>query len=282
MDLAEIFEAQRTRLHALAFRMLGSHADADDALQETWLRAERAGLDGVENPPGWLTTITTRVCLNQLRARAARREDGDEALDVVVADADADSGDPVQEAVLADAVGLAMLVVLETLTPAERVAFVLHDMFSMPFDDIAEIVGKSADATRQLASRARRRVRDVEIRPGAGDATRRRVVDAFFAAARRGDLATLVAVLHPDVVLEANAGRPGAITVSGAAAVAGRARMFANPAATLVPVDAEGEAGVLVSVDGRTTALMVFTVHDGVVVAIDAITDPGRIPTLPI
>lgn len=276
MDLQETFQVERSRLHALAFRVLGSHADADDALQETWLRAERTGLAGVDNPAAWLTTITTRVCLNQLRARAARHEDRDAALDVVADE----STDPVHESVLADAVGLAMLVVLETLTPSERVAFTLHDMFAMPFDDIAEILGKSADATRQLASRARRRVRDVEIRPGPGDASRRRVVDAFFAAARRGDLAALVDVLHPDVVLNVNVGSPGMVTVLGASAVAGRAAMFADPAATLTPVEVETEAGVLVTVDGTATALMVFTVRDGAVVAIDSSTDRDRIPDL--
>lgn len=274
-SLPDVFEEQRNRLHALAFRMLGSHSDADDALQDTWLRAERAGLDGVDNPAAWLTTITTRVCLNQLRSRNVRNEDG-EALDVVADD----SGDPAHESVLAEAVGLAMLVVLDALTPAERVAFVLHDMFSMPFDDIAEIVGKTSDATRQLASRARRRVQDVDIRPGAGDTAKRDLVDAFFLAARAGDLSALMQVLHPDVVLQANTGRPTAFAVTGAEKVAGRATMFANPVAVLRPVDVEGEPGVLVAVDGVVISLMVFTVRDDVVVAIDSITEPDQLTAL--
>lgn len=253
--------------------MLGSHSEADDAVQDTWLRAQRKGLDGIDNPAAWLTTITTRVCLNLIRARAARREDDDEAFAMLVDDAN----DPVHEAVLADAVGLAMLVVLDTLTPSERVALVLHDMFSMPFEDIAEIIDKSPYATRQLASRARRRVRNLDVRRDAGDVSRRAVVEAFFGAARRGDLLALIEVLHPDVVLNVNVGMPQAVTVSGAQQVAGRAAMFANPAATVVPVEVEGEIGVLVSVDGRPSALMVFTVRDGAVVAIDSITDPERL-----
>jgi len=274
-SLDQIFEEHRNRLHALAFRMLGSHPDADDALQEAWLRANRAGLDGVENPAGWLTTLTARVCLNTLRSRSTRREDAASAwlLDSVVTSDD----DPMHEAVLADAVGLAMLVVLDALAPTERVAFVLHDMFSVPFEDIAKIVGRSPDATRQLASRARRRMHDVEVRRDEDSSRRRELVDAFFAAARRGDLTALLAVLHPDVTLQADAGLPHALVVAGAEAVATRATMFSDPRATLHPVIANGEAGVVITAHNRVVTLMVFTVDDDTIVAIDTITDPEHL-----
>src|SRR5947199_3570032 len=209
--LAKRFDDHRAHLRAVAYRMLGSASEADDAVQESWLRLSRAGTDGVENLGGWLTTIVARVSLNMLRSRTLRRE---EPIDAPVtgqqAAEPAGGTDPEHEAVLADSVGLALLVVLDTLPPAERLAFVLHDMFAVPFEEIASIVGRSTTATRQLASRARRRVRGAE---GAGEVDRarqREVVDAFFAAARGGDFAALVAVLHPDVVLRSDRGRlPG-------------------------------------------------------------------------
>src|SRR6516162_8866092 len=210
--LAEGFEKNRARLRAVAYRMLGSLAEADDAVQEAWLRFSRSGADGVDNLGAWLTTIVARVCLNMLRSRKARREEpmGVHVPDPVISRADGPT--PEDEALLADSVGLALQVVLETLTPAERLAFVLHDMFALPFEEIAPMVGRTPEAARQLASRGRRRVQRVAI-PAANDVARQRtVVDAFFAAARSGDFDALVAVLHPDVVLRADFGarRPAA------------------------------------------------------------------------
>jgi RNA polymerase sigma factor (sigma-70 family) len=279
--LAEQFEAQRAHLRAVAYRMLGSLDEADDALQEAWLRASRAGTDDVENLGGWLTTVVARVCLNVLRSRRTRRE---QPLDLHVPDpiVSVEEGvDPEHEAVLADSVGLALLVVLEMLPPAERLAFVLHDMFAMPFDEIAPIVGRSSTATRQLASRARRRVQGAAPTPDRDVARQRQVVDAFFAAARGGDFDALVAVLDPDVVLRADAGPPtGTRVIRGAAAVAGRAVMFAGPERVTVPVLVNGAAGVVVTVDGRPVGVIGFTVTDGRVVAIDTIGDPERIQRL--
>ncbi len=228
------FEAHRAHLRSVAYRMLGSLSEADDALQEAWLRVSRAGANGVENLGGWLTTVTARVCLNMLRARGTRAEDPLHSDDVArvpdpIVSRD-DSADPEREAILADSVGLALLVVLETLDPAERLAFVLHDMFAVPFDEIGPMVGRSPTAARQLASRARRRVRGAAV-PDADPVRQRDVVDAFFTAARGGDFDALVAVLDPDVVLRADGGalRGASAVVHGAAAVAGRAIMFARP-----------------------------------------------------
>src|SRR6266542_364504 len=282
--LVERFEEQRGRLRAVAYRMLGSLPEADDAVQDAWVRFSRAGADGVENLGGLLTTIVARVCLNTLLALTVRREDpvGTHVPDPVIAREDA--ADPEHEALLADSVGLALMVVLDTLAPAERLAFVLHDLFDVPFDEIAPMVGRSAAAARQLASRARRRVRGAGVRaPDADLAATRARVDAFFAAARGGDFDGLVALLDPDVVLRADGGatRPEASAVlRGAAAVAGRALMFARSAAQVRPVLVNGAAGVVTTVKGRPVTVMGFTVTGGRIAEIDGITDPERLSQL--
>ena len=281
--LADRFEEYRAHLRAVAYRMLGSLSEADDAVQEAWLRLSRSNADSIENLGGWLTTVVARVCLNMLRSRGSRRE---ESLDVHVPDpivSREDRIDPEQEALLADAVGLALHVVLETLTPAERLAFVLHDMFAVSFDEIAAIVGRSPEAARQLASRARRRVQGATSAPDADLARQREVVDAFFAAARRGDFDALVAVLDPDVVARGDGGRlRPALTevVRGADAVAGRALRFANPAAVLRPALVNGAAGVVVTIGARLFSVMGFTVTNGKIVALDVLADPERLREL--
>jgi RNA polymerase sigma-70 factor (ECF subfamily) len=236
----------------------------------------------VENLGGWLTTVVARVCLNMLRSRTTRREDPlDTHLPDPVVTAE-DRVDPADQVLLADSVGLALLIVLETLPPAERLAFVLHDLFAMPFDEIAPIVGRSATATRQLASRARRRVQGAAPAPDRNLARQREVVDAFFAAARDGDFEALVAVLDPDVVLRSDGGaRPGlSMVLRGAEAVAGRALMFAGPQRVARPALVNGTAGVVVTVKGRPVSVMAFTVTDGKIVAIDALADPDRLGRL--
>jgi RNA polymerase sigma-70 factor (ECF subfamily) len=281
--LAQRFEEQRPRLRAVAYRMLGSLAEADDAVQETWLRLSRAGADGINDLGAWLTTVVARVCLNALRARGSRRED---AAGVHVPDgliSREDEVDPEYEAVLADSVGLALQVVLDTLAPAERLAFVLHDLFDVPFDDIAAMVGRTPDAARQLASRARRRVHGVAPAPDADLAEQRQVVDAFFAAARGGDFDALVAVLDPTVVLRSDGGptRPKlSRVIRGAEAVARSAQTAAMPNAVLRPVLVNGAAGVVVLVNGRVFSVMAFTVSNGKVVEIDVIVDPERLNRL--
>ena len=270
---AEAFEEHRAHLLRVAQRMLGSRADAQDAVQETWLRARRADVSEIRNVGGWLTMITARVSLNVLRSRRTRPE---EVLDVRIPDpVVVRDDDPAHEVELADAVGLAMLVVLETLGPDERLAFVLHDMFAVPFDEIAVMLERSPDAARQLASRARRRVQDAPT-PTGDRVGRRRVVDAFYAAARGGDFDALVAVLHPDVVLHAD----GEGTRRGAEAIASQAIRFSVPDATLHPVLVDGTTGVFVELEGRPIALMVFTVVDDRVVEIDIINDPARLVAL--
>jgi RNA polymerase sigma-70 factor (ECF subfamily) len=279
--LAERFEEHRAHLRAVAYRMLGSLTEADDAVQDAWLRLSRAGADEVQNLRAWLTTIVARVCLNMLRARKVRRE---ESLELHLPDpivSREGALEPEKEALLADSVGLALLIVLDTLTPAERLAFVLHDMFAVPFEEIAPLIDRTPDAARQLASRARRRVKGAELRSPDSDLARQRaVVDAFFRAARGGDFDGLVAVLHPDVVLRADAGprRPAAsMVVHGAAAVARQAQIGANPAARLEPALVNGAAGVVVTVGGRPFAVLGFTVAMGKIVAIDAFGDPQRV-----
>jgi len=280
--LADRFEEHRARLRAVAYRILGSLSDADDAVQETWLRLNRAGADEVGNLGGWLTTVVARVCLNMLRSRGRRREQslGLRLPDPVVSPEGALQPD--EEALLAEGVGLALLVVLDTLSPAERVAFVLHDLFDLPFEEIAPLVGRSEAAARQLASRARRRVRGAEPPVPDPDLARQRaVVDAFFRAARGGDLEGLVAVLHPEVVLRADFGarRPAAPrVVRGAEAVARQAQLAALPGAHLHPVLVNGAAGVVVTVNGRPFAVLGFVVDGGRIVEIDAFADPGRVP----
>jgi RNA polymerase sigma-70 factor (ECF subfamily) len=281
--LAEQFEQHRTHLRAVAYRMLGSITEADDAVQEAWLRLSRSDADAIENLAGWLTTVVSRVCLNVLRSRTARRED---LLDPHLPDPIVTvegTLDPEEEVMLADAVGVALLVVLETLTPAERLAFVLHDTFAVPFDQVAEVLGRSPEATRQLASRARRRVRGATAPPDADVARQRAVVDAFFAAARAGDFEGLVALLDPDVVARSDGGPRRAqlsLLTSGAAAVAGQALTYANPAADVHPALVNGAAGVVVTLGGHPQAIMGFTVVDGRIVAINALVDPDRIAEL--
>jgi RNA polymerase sigma factor (sigma-70 family) len=277
--LVEGFEEQRTHLRAVAFRMLGSLDEADDAVQDTWVRVSRAETSEIENLGGWLTTIVARVCLNMLRSRNIRRQATQEVhLPDPVISPVGELG-PEDEALLADSVGLALLVVLDSLAPAERLAFVLHDMFELPFEEIAPLVGRSPTAARQLASRARRRVKGADV-PDPDFARQRAVVDAFFLAARGGDLDALVAVLHPDVILrvDVSPSRPGASrVVRGAAAVARQARLGANPAALLHPALINGAAGVVITLDGQPHGVMAFTVVNDQVVEIDIIADPERV-----
>jgi RNA polymerase sigma-70 factor (ECF subfamily) len=279
--LADRFEEHRAHLRAVAYRMLGSLAEADDAVQEAWLRVSRSGAGGVENLGGWLTTIVARVCLNMLRSRKIRREQSLETgLPDPVVSRDGKL-QPEEETLLADSVGLALLVVLDTLAPAERLAFVLHDVFGVPFEEIAPMVGRAPAAARQLASRARRRVQGANLPAPDPDLSRQReVVDAFFRAARGGDFDALVAVLDPDVVLRSDFGarRPAAPRViRGAAAVAGQALLGALPAARLHPALVNGAAGVVITLGGRPFAVMGFLVAGGKIVEIDAIADPERV-----
>ena len=269
--LAGQFEEHRPRLRALAYRMLGSHAEADDAVQDTWLRLSRADDDQIDNLGGWLTTVVTRECLHLLRSRRSRREDliGTQLSDPIIT---ADEGlDPEQEALIGESVGLALLLVLDRLPPAERVAFVLHDAFQLPFDEIARLTERQPAAARQLASRARRRVRDAGLAAAATDvASHRKVVDAFFAAARAGDFDALVKLLDPDIVLRADFGPalPQA-EYRGAAQVSRFAR--APRVAALHPVLVNGRVGRLVTIDGRPVAMLVFTIADDRVIEIDAV-----------
>jgi RNA polymerase sigma factor (sigma-70 family) len=281
--LAARFEEHRPHLRAVAYRMLGSLSEADDALQEAWLRVSRADAGGVENLGGWLTTIVGRVCLNLLRTRRSRRE---EALGLHMPDpivSPVDGTDPEQEALLADSVGLALMVVLDRLPPAERLAFVLHDSFAVPFEEIGAILDRSPVAARQLASRARRRVRAAAPAPDADLARQREAVDAFFAAAREGDFEALVAVLDPEVVLRSDGGvlRPAAtVELRGAAEVARRALTFAQLSSYLRPALVNGAAGVVVAPRGRPFSVMAFTVKGGRIVAIDSLSDPERLRKL--
>lgn len=278
--LAQCFEQHRSRLRAAAYRMLGSLAEAEDAVQDAWLRLSRSDTEQIENLGGWLTTVVARECLHMLRSRRLRREDsfGVRLPDpVVIPDGDPD---PEQEAVLADSVGLALLVVLEHLTPAERLAFVLHDMFELPFDEIAGLVGRTPAAARQLASRARRRVKGAEIPSPDPDLTRqRRVVDAFYAAARAGDFEALIRVLDPDVVVRTDfgPGRPPTV-VRGAQAVAKLAR--APHGAQLHPALVGGAVGRVITIDGRAFAVLAFTVVNDKIVEINGIRDPDRVRCL--
>jgi RNA polymerase sigma factor (sigma-70 family) len=284
--LARRFEADRTHLRAVAYRMLGSLSEADDAVQEAWLRLSRSDTSGVQNLGGWLTTVVARVCLDMLRSRRSRREKplGEPQVGVHVPDpivSRADGLDPEHEALLADSVGLALLVVLETLSPAERLAFVLHDMFAVPFGEIAPIVGRSPAASRQLASRARRRVRGAATVPDADLNRQREVVDAFLAAARGGDFDALVAVLDPDVVLRSDRGAvPAGASreVRGAPAVARRAAKERARAAR--PALVNGAVGVVVAPRGRLLMVLGFTIRGGKIVEIDAIADPARLRKL--
>jgi RNA polymerase sigma factor (sigma-70 family) len=277
--LTERFEQQRPRLRAVAYRMLGSASEADDAIQDTWLRASRAYTADVENLGAWLTAILARVCLNMLRSRTQRRE---EPLDFVMPDPileQDNTGNPEHQALLADSVGIALLIVLETLTPAERLAFVLHDLFAVPFDEIGVMIERSPDAARQLASRARRRVRGRAPIPDPDLARQREVVDAFFAAARNGNFEALIALLHPDVVFRADGLGPVPFVLSGAESVAHNARMFGPSSPLFRPVLVNGGVGVLQVEDGRLRSITGFTVVTGLIVAIDVLADPERLGT---
>jgi RNA polymerase sigma factor (sigma-70 family) len=280
--LAERFQEHRSHLRAVAYRMLGSLSEADDAVQEAWLRLSRADTSGLDNLGGWLTTTVARVCLDMLRARRSRREEPLEArLPDPVLSRDGQL-DPEQQALLAEGVGLALLVVLETLAPAERLAFVLHDMFAVPFDQIGPIVGRSPAAARQLASRARRRVQGSAPAPDADLARQRTVVDAFLAAARGGDFDALLAVLDPDVVLRSDRGAlpGGSVVVRGAAAVARQALSFSRFAPFARPVLVNGTAGIVAVPGGRPFAVLGFTVRCGKIVEILILADPERLRRL--
>ena len=283
--LAQGFEEHRPRLRAVAYRMLGSSSEADDAVQEAWLRLGRSNIAGVRNLGGWLTTVVARVCLDMLRSRTSRREEplgepsGARVPDPLVSRED--RTDPEHEALLADGVGLALLVVLETLAPAERLAFVLHDMFAVPFGEIAPIVDRSPEAARQLASRARRRVRGENTVPDADLGTQREVVDAFLAAARDGDFRALLAVLDPDVVVRADWGIAGGTTeVRGARAVTEQALAFSRLGLLMRPALVNGVAGAVSTRDGEPFSVGGFTVRAGKIVAIDILADPVRLRRL--
>ena len=286
--LAKRFEENRTQLRAVAYRMLGSISEADDAVQEAWLRLSRSDSSGIENLGGWLTTVVARVCLDMLRSRRSRREEppGEPRVGVHVPDpivSRADGIDPEHEALLADSVGLALLVVLEMLSPAERLAFVLHDMFGVPFGEIAPIVGRSPLAVRQLASRARRRVRGGAAGPEADLACQWEAVDAFFAASRDGDFEALLAVLDPDVVLRIDGGavRAGlSREVRGVRAVTEQTLTFSRLSPFVRPALVNGGAGVVVIPRGRPFAVMGFTLARGKIVEIDVLADPARLRRL--
>ncbi len=280
--LADRFEEHRDHLKAVAYRMLGSVPEAEDAVQESWLRLHRSDDDGIENLGGWLTTAVARVSLDMLRARRARRDDlFDEGRLPEPVVTRHEELDPEHEAMLADSVGLALLVVLETLTPAERLAFVLHDMFSVPFSEISTIVGRSPEASRQLASRARRRVRGSAPVPDPDLRRQRAVVDAWLAAARDGRFDDLVALLDPDVVLRADTGAGIAPTiVRGAEAVARQAFANAARAPFALPALVNGVAGFVVARDGAPISVAAFSVADGRIVQLDILADPERLANL--
>ncbi|QDN82331.1 sigma-70 family RNA polymerase sigma factor [Streptomyces sp. S1A1-7] len=284
--LADRFQEHRGRLRAVAYRMLGSLSEADDAVQEVWLKLGRTDVGEIRNLAGWLTTVVGRVCLDLLRTRAARRE---EPLDTYVPDplvSPLERIDPEQEVLLADSVGLALLVVLETLEPVERLAFVLHDMFAVPFDDIAPIVGRSSAATRQLASRARRRVRGAAApEPELDPARQKLVLDAFLAASRAGDFEALVSVLHPDVVLRVDSGvlvggAAASKVVHGATGVAQQALMFRQFAEFSRLALVNGAVGVVTAPEGRPLSVMGVTITDGRVVEMYILADPARLSDL--
>jgi RNA polymerase sigma-70 factor, ECF subfamily len=279
--LAQQFEDHRPHLRAVAYRMLGSLNEADDAVQDAWVRLSRADTSEVDNLGGWLTTIVARVALNMLRARKTRRE---QPFDVHMPDPIIDSADgtnPEHEALLADSVGLALLVVLETLTPAERLAFVLHDMFAVPFEEIAPIVDRSPEATRQLASRARRRVRGTPTVPDADLNAQWEVVEAFLAAARKGDFDALVAVLDPDAVLRADGGLTGlSQQVQGAETIASQALLWSRVDLTMRRALINGAAGIVAFLHGRPFSIAAVTVEDGRIVEMDFLADPERIAQL--
>jgi RNA polymerase sigma-70 factor (ECF subfamily) len=281
-NLAQQFENERGHLRAVAYRMLGSVSEAEDAVQEAWLRLSRSDAAEIGNLAGWLTTVVGRISLDMLRSRMSRRE---EPLATYLPDPIVTSpamvGGPEQDAVIADSVGLALLVVLDTLAPAERLAFVLHDLFAVPFDEIGPIVGRSPDAAKMMASRARRRVRGAAPTPDPDLSRQWRVADAFLAAARDGDFEALLAVLDPDVVLRSDGGRrQAAMVIRGAAAVAGGAMTFARFRAEARPVLVNGAPGFAAFADGQPLSLIAFTVVNDRIVALNILTDPDRLRTL--
>ncbi|TMS00415.1 RNA polymerase sigma factor SigJ [Nonomuraea basaltis] len=283
--LAGRFEEHRAHLKAVAYRMLGSLTEAEDAVQEAWLKLSRTDSGTIDNLAGWLTTVVGRVCLDMLRARATRREAPLEQRlpDPVISRED--GGDPEQQALIADAVGLALLVVLESLSPAERLAFVLHDMFAVPFEQIAAIVDRSPDAAKKLASRARQRVRGTLPPPEPDPSRQRQVVDAFLAAARGGDFHALLAILDPDVVMRVDAGAVaggGMWTISGAQAVAGQVSGFQRYTTTrhVEPMLVNGTLGLVSTEEGKPRGVLSFTIADGKIVTLDILSDPERLARL--
>ncbi|MFJ8567633.1 MULTISPECIES: sigma-70 family RNA polymerase sigma factor [unclassified Streptomyces] len=281
--LTERFEEHRSHLRAVSYRMLGSLAEADDAVQETWLRLSRSDISEVENLGGWLTTVVSRVCLNMLRSRASRREDSMDAYPTDPAGSREDTVDPEQEAVMADSVGLALLVVLDRLAPAERLAFVLHDLFAVPFDEIAPMIEKTPAATRQLASRARRRVKGAPLVPEADLTRRRHVVEAFLAATRGGNFDALVTLLHPDVVLRADTAvvpTPAPILLRGAVTVATNAMAAMQRAQATAPALVDGTVGLAMAPLGRLFLVLGFTIEDGLITEIDIVAEPERLGAL--
>jgi RNA polymerase sigma factor (sigma-70 family) len=278
--LAQRFQEHRPRLRAVAYRMLGSTGEADDAVQEAWVRLGRSNAGGIDNLEAWLVTVVGRVALNMLRSRKTRREEPLEArLPDPIVD-HADGIDPEHEALLADSVGLALLVVLETLTPAERLAYVLHDMFSVPFDEIGAILDRSPDAARQLASRGRRRIRGADTTPDADAAAQQQVVEAFLAAARDGDFDALVAVLDPDIVLREDWGSGTIVEVRGAENVASRARSASRLGLVARPALINGAAGWVSLLDGEVYAIAALTLQGGRITTMNILLDPARLARL--
>ena len=279
-QLSRRFEEHRSRLRAVAYRMLGSLSEADDAVQEAWLRLSRSDADEIENLGGWLTTVVGRVSLNMLRSRRTRREQplGVHLPDPIVDRAD--GTDPEYEALVADSVGLALFVVLETLSPAERLAFVLHDIFAVPFDEIAPIVDRSPEAARQLASRARRRVEAENTAPDPDPVAQREVVEAFIAASRGGDFNQLLEVLDPDVVLRADLGETESREVRGANAVMRQAELYSQLGLVTRPALINGAMGVVTTRDGRPFSIGGFTIRNGRITEMDWLADPARLGKL--
>jgi RNA polymerase sigma factor (sigma-70 family) len=277
--LVERFEENRPHLRSVAYRMLGSAVEAEDAVQGAWLRLNRTHSGSVDNLGGWLTTVVARVCLDMLRSRKARRENSMEALSAEPM-APAGAGNPEHDAIQAESVGLALLVVLEMLTPAERVAFVLHDMFDLPFEEIASILGRSAEATRQLASRARQRVRTGAPVPPAELTRQREVVDAFLAASRDGNFEALLALLHPDVITHADPVAAKAGAPSGVRGASEVAKRFAGRAQAAQAATIDGVPGAVWAPGGRTRTVFAFTIENGKILAIDLIMDPKQIAAM--
>ncbi len=278
--LVEQFEAHRNHLQAVAYRMLGSLSEADDAVQESWIRLSRSDTNGIENLGGWLTTVVARVCLDMLRSRNSRREEPMETHVPEMITSREDGSDPEHEALLADSVGLALLVVLGNLNPAERITFVLHDIFALPFAEIAPIVGRTEAAARQLASRARRRVQGAGPAPGADLARQRELIDAFLGASRAGDFATLLSVLAPDVVLRND---PTIVPMAASRVIRGSqavAKQFSGRAQGARPVLVNGTVGVVVAPRGRLLFVLVLTVTNGKIAEIDMVADPKRLRRL--